>query len=126
MNDLVAWLRAQLDEDERLAPFGAPAWSVTGRRNVADDNGDTVAMAADRAEADHIARWDPARVLREVEAKRRIIELHPLVTYTDEEPGYRQILNDHTCPGRQAPCTTLRLLALPYADRPGYRQEWAP
>jgi hypothetical protein len=22
------------------------------------------------------------------------------------------------------PCATLRLLALPYADRPGYRKEW--
>lgn len=26
----------------------------------------------------------------------------------------------------QPPCPTLRSLALPYADREGYRQEWRP
>jgi hypothetical protein len=114
VNDLVVWLRRQIDEDERQSP-------------------DVHLLRCEKllstwpSAADKICNCGlPARVLREVEAKRRIIELHPLVTYTDEEPGYRQILNDHTCPGRQAPCTTLRLLALPYADRPGYRQEWRP
>jgi hypothetical protein len=28
--------------------------------------------------------------------------------------------------GADWPCLTLRLLALPYADRPGYREEWRP
>jgi hypothetical protein len=68
----------------------------------------------------------PARMLREVEAKRRILALHPLTTYTDEEPGYSQTLNDHLCPGRQTPCTTLRLLALPYDQHADYRADWGP
>lgn len=59
----------------------------------------------------------PARVLREVQAKRRRITLHEDV---------------HDCPGidwgsHEAgdPCPTLRLEALPFDDRPGYRSEWA-
>lgn len=62
--------------------------------------------------AAYIVRWEPARVLVEVEAKRRIIDLHAHFL------------------GRMAvdelADMTLRLLALPYANRPGYREEWAP
>ena len=45
----------------------------------------------------------PHRMLADVEAKRRIVELA-------------------SSPGPQA----LRLLALPYADHPDYRPEWRP
>jgi hypothetical protein len=61
----------------------------------------------------HIARHDPARVLAEVVAKRRILDLF-------------------TPPVSEWGSETLRLyglaqlLALPYADRPGYREEWRP
>jgi hypothetical protein len=58
--------------------------------------------------AEHIARWDPARVLAEVNAKRRILdEAVRLMSYDGE-------------------FQFLELLALPYADRPGYREEWRP
>ena len=72
--------------------------------------------------ARHIARHAPARVLREVESKRRI--LNECLKEVERE----------TADGRRYPAstawalavTTLRLLALPYADRPGYRREWRP
>nr|WP_237281383.1 DUF6221 family protein [Streptomyces caniscabiei] len=73
----------------------------------------------------HIVRHDPARVLREIDAKRRIIAEHTVTEpYAFEgETGtitYCPIcLSDGKCP-------TLRLLALPFADREGYREEWAP
>lgn len=55
--DLITWLRARLDDDERAAhawlPFGNPA----------------------EADRDHIARQDPGRALAEVDAKRRIVDL---------------------------------------------------
>jgi hypothetical protein len=58
MDDLIAFLQARLDEDERSAhawlPFGNP----------------------DAAARDHIARHDPGRVLAEVAAKRAILDLH--------------------------------------------------
>lgn len=49
----------------------------------------------------HIARHDPARVLAECEAKRRIVD----------ESRSR---------------LAMRLVALPYADHPDYREEWKP
>lgn len=57
----------------------------------------------------HFGRWAPARVLTECASKRQIVELHS----TPEERRTGQ------------PCTTLRLLALPYAEHPDYRVEWS-
>lgn len=51
--------------------------------------------------------WYPDTILAECEAKRRIIEeWGPFETYNGEE--------------------LLKVLALPYADHPDYRQEWKP
>jgi len=65
------------------------------------------------------ARHDPARVLAECEAKRRIVGLHERrPDWPDcQECGDR----DYQKPW---PCSTLRLLALPYSDHPDYRPEW--
>lgn len=52
----------------------------------------------------HVARHDPARVLAECRAKRRLVE---------ELGAFRR-------------GAALRLLAMPYADHPDYRQEWKP
>ena len=73
------------------------------------------------AVAGHIARHDPARVLAEVDAKRRMLAIHhPYVP----EP-------DQACLGCAGgivwtDCPVLRLLALPYASHPDYRAEWRP
>jgi hypothetical protein len=56
---------------------------------------------SDRVE--HIARHDPARVLADVEAKRRIVE------WDVEQPVDRGVLN---------------ILASVYADHPDFREEW--
>lgn len=42
--------------------------------------------------------------------------------WLDMEPEYRDEDGWVMC----WPCRTLRFLALPYADRPGYREEWKP
>ena len=71
MDDLVQWLRAQLDEDERIARAAdAQLSNVFTRIGMFDPE-----MAADER---HIMEHRPARVLREIDAKRRIIELHAL------------------------------------------------
>jgi hypothetical protein len=62
-------------------------------------------------------RFNPTRVLAECEAKRRIVELAaPWAAYTGENNGMARVVQD----------MNLRLLALPYADHPDYRSEWAP
>jgi Family of unknown function (DUF6221) len=125
MDDLVAWLRAQLDEDERIARRAGDSFRQIGETGV------IVATEGDRAEecasanwagvAEHIVEHDPARVLREIDAKRRLLAIHrPYVP----EP-------DQSCLGCAGgimftSCPVVRLLALPYADRPGYCEEWRP
>jgi hypothetical protein len=64
----------------------------------------------DPAGAAHIARHDPARMLAEVAAKRRLIEV-AVGAIESAQP----LTGDRI----------VRLLAQPYAGRPGWRGEWA-
>jgi hypothetical protein len=119
-DDLVQWLRDRLDEDERIAREAAGNYESGGRwwedgrfgsdGVVADERGSVVVYrtGVGRQHAAHIALHDPARVLREIDTKRRILDT--LV----EEGGDRMFAD------------IFRLLALPYADQPGYREEWQP
>ena len=76
MADLVAFLRARIDEDEAAAR----AAEAAEREPWQDDEW------ADQhpAELAHYARHDPARVLREVAAKRAILEY-----YLEPPNGFR-------------------------------------
>ncbi|MGD6750970.1 DUF6221 family protein [Streptomyces sp. BH105] len=119
MDDLVQWLGEQYDEDERTAK--AVQWDGSGNRLSWDlpasatvDVGEDEFYAGDRTIANHIVRHDPARVLREIDAKRQLIaKAAQLQAQVGDDPfaGVEDLL---------------RLLALPYADRPGYREEWRP
>jgi hypothetical protein len=138
MDDLVVWLRQQLDEDERGALAASPGpWSPDAESHevVAVDGitvADGFALSGPqlRATVEHIARHDPARVLREVEAKRRIVDEH-VHEHATEAPGFGCRVCDWqgswSGVGDGGWCLTLRLLALPYSDHPGYREEeWKP
>lgn len=76
------------------------------------------------AVAGHIARHDPARVLREVEAKRRIVGLAGPIVEAVPEDDWGETMHETAMAEALRP--VLRLLALPYADHPDYRQEWKP
>lgn len=118
---LVEFLLGRLGEDERHAHA---ALGILGHENewwrwqrLHE------VPAITRADARHIERWSPRRVLTEVEAKRRIVELHRRVY-----PG-RDICDTCGMFGESDvdwPCETLRLLALPFADHRDYRKEWRP
>lgn len=83
-------------------------------------------------DARHIARHDPARVLREVEAKRAILGLHyPGLPPAGAPDGLT------ICAGEEAdgdtwqmatswPCHTVCVIAAVYSDHPDYRPEWKP
>lgn len=58
---------------------------------------------------------DPARVLAECEAKRRIVQLHG----NDWNPRGKCQACDEV-----GPCDTLRALALPYADHGDFQEVW--
>lgn len=128
-DDLVAFLRARLDDDERGANLASPGpWHLNPEQDevwAVDDIEVATAFALSsnqqRNTARHIARHDPARVLREVEAKRRIIEQHPC----DDDGFCGDGIGLVGCKWAW-PCPTVRLLALPYADYSDYREEWRP
>lgn len=199
MTDIVEFLKAELDVDEQLArAAGATrsgkvaSWHVDcGCGDVHADNcyacrveGDNITIydegGHDEDQARHIARWDPVRVLAEVEAKRAILADHPrspLLDMTESElhahcahpayeyattqgqrkawdysneapdgegwernvdagnPGegwerfdyheesYWRRLNPDGPRPAYVP-KVLRQLAAPYADRPGFKEEW--
>jgi len=125
VSDIVGFLRARLDEDEQMAR-AAESKEWEGTCAVLDERGAYVAVGPyagdmDKGSVAHIARWDPARVLAEVEAKRRIVELHPRVE-SRLMPGK---FSDY-CDGCHAPwpCPTLQALVQPYADHLDYEPAW--
>lgn len=136
-NELVAFLHARLDEDETAARAAREGpWAIRrdsiGNTEVysvpreLQQGGDSSVFpdAWHEGSAGHAARHDPARVLREVETKRRILGryenvLSSLATCSgDEVNSYRAMA--HVMRG------FARDIAYPYADHPNYRPEWLP
>ncbi|MFE7347509.1 DUF6221 family protein [Streptomyces fimicarius] len=132
MDDLMQFLRDRLDKDDQTARRVESSWRQIG------DTGVIVASDGERAEecangnwtgiAEHIVRHDPARILREVDAKRKITECHEPWVAGNGDTICGRCGREHIDgrPGGHFPCQTLRLLALPYADHPDYRDDWRP
>jgi hypothetical protein len=119
IDDLVTWLRVQMDDDERVARLATTGtWKLWAMEVRADIDGSSdldtslpVAQTYHEAglltfNAQHIAFWDPPRVLALIAALRAIIG-----SFSWEAQETRAI---------QALAEAL------YADRPGYREEWRP
>lgn len=126
-DDLTAFLHARLNEDEqaaRAAEADIASWGGTWEA-FTDTLWKRTVIEAD-AICDHIARHDPARVLAEVNAKRRIIDEHPILTAWKVCTRCSDFYDTAPISRIYGPCPTLRLLALPHAGHPDYRQEWRP
>lgn len=118
MDELVRWLRAQLDEDEQEAQDALKRATTTRRRIGGEWVEDTVQPPEWRRSV-----WGPARVLREIDAKRRVLDWYKQRAAVDsrgEDPDDYENVTGSTLE------TVVQMLALPYADRPGYRDEWRP
>lgn len=90
MDDLIEFLRARLAEDEEAARqaadgdsgawFVGDQWNVYRAENAAPhedvEENPLVVYGNVQPQSEHIARYAPARVLAEVQAKRRILALH--------------------------------------------------
>ncbi|MEV2277722.1 DUF6221 family protein [Nocardiopsis sp. NPDC049922] len=146
---IVDFLNARINEDEQAARAATPApWSVHLQGDAAVVS---PGVAMDREEggvsaqdATHMVRHDPARVLREIEAKRGLIasalaEKHVVVedswytcpAATEENDGGEcgnDDMADGPCEcGRDARVDRLfRQLAAVYTDHPDYQEEWRP
>ncbi|SMF86924.1 DUF6221 family protein [Streptomyces sp. Amel2xC10] len=150
-NDLVDFMSAQLEEDERIARAAPPgpwigtdaedigAWSVydqewliasatvyTHDERMGGKRGPGYIDAS--ATTAHIARHDPSRAARELAAKRQnLAELAAAEVKMDQAARDRDTARYNTV---RAEWTVLRRVvrrdAFAYADRPGYREEWRP
>ncbi|GGX99158.1 DUF6221 family protein [Streptomyces fructofermentans] len=157
MDELARWLDQRLAEDERDAQdrrgiFPQPGvdddgtvWlhvrpggnAVIVRQRDPIEGYDDLAKLRNWAGADN--GWTQARVLREIEAKRRVLsDFTETARLRDEAASRIRAAGDHPDPGdldtwdraeREAAIleAPVRVLATVYRDRPGYRaEEWAP
>jgi hypothetical protein len=145
--DLVAFLRARLDDDEQTAHAATLGpWEWTPEEDVWGHCGPALIRAGFDGEGDrelvevlsgwghdawgmhvsdndaaHIARHDPARVLADVEAKRQLLDDYEQVMDTR-----RAHPNDPASAGALlALHKAIKRLALPYADHPDYKESGA-
>lgn len=111
---LVSFLRARLDEDEQDA-LAQQAFDA----QMIEERGLNVDAIAIPPLSQLGSPGDPARALVEVEAKRRILDLHaPVIDGTQSSWTWFA--------GSESESSAIvRLLALPYASHPEYRKEWA-
>lgn len=112
VDDLIAFVTARLDEDEAAA------------KTLASDMPHLDAMCA------CIAAGGSARVLREVAAKRAILDRH-----SPHETAFNGLacnwcsedVDDRPQLAKERwPCPDVLSLAAVWSDRPGYRDDWKP
>ncbi len=113
------FLLARYAEDQALAlaaqtESSTPWWDQEGTLKAADQH--SIAGYAGETTSPHIVRHDPARVLADIEAKRRIVGRFFAAEAdrggtSDIEETLHDVLQD---------------LALPYVCHPDFREEWKP
>ena len=149
--ELADFIRARLDEVEQAARealiAGLGSWSLArdfagnvhlrvGQGGPAIVNLGPEELPPASKYGPHIARHDPSRVLREIDAKRQILRQHApqqgddgpecsTCVYTGTDPdsgGNRFRYRMHA----EWPCLTVILLAMPHNDHPDYPEDARP
>jgi hypothetical protein len=127
MTDIAAFLTARLDETEVRVHNDIEWW--WGDRQQVEVHTDSGILTG--AEGYIEPFIDPAQLLREVEAKRRLVGVHEHAAATENaaQPGD---FGCQTCHYDRGDCVllgfgwcdTLRIMAAPYADHPDYDPAW--
>ncbi|MGW9299610.1 DUF6221 family protein [Streptomyces cyaneofuscatus] len=143
---LVAFVKARLDDDAQVAREAchdlSGEWTTQDTYPVAvvedPESGDAFAKAVafdegspSEQQAAHIARQDPARTLREVEAKRQLVGIFEIAVRNEALPHPEHIQGVYPpavfISGYRAALEyTLRCFAALHADHPDYQADWAP
>lgn len=149
---IAEFIAARLDEDEAAAKAATPGpWEAethvddyepVGVEHLVSSPAEAHVVAGTglggqqaQTDARHIARHDPARVLREVAAKRRILASHGPGSTIDESDGKWRDDPENwdppemLCTGHEWvawPCTEVRAIADVWSGHPDYRAEWKP
>ena len=129
MEDLARWLGEQLDSDERIA---RATDDTLGQRQLTwsvepVDDAFSKVLAGGRyvvgtgeftpEDAVHIVAWGPARVLREIAAKREVIRL------AERAHDYHETFMNGFASALEG---VLRMYAVAYEHRPGFQEAWRP
>lgn len=143
MDELIAFITARLDEDAAAAKAVYGRWDEDAEGNLVDHSyGAYLATGPygggiDDATRAHILRHDPARVLREVEADRKLLtELDEARKFSDHmfSSSSPEGVTPGKVPGERMRAATqvttrsrvIAIRATRFSDHPDYRQEWAP
>jgi hypothetical protein len=127
--DLVAFLLARIGYDLQVVKWQRELMQT--RYPDAEDPGEHWLVQSDRG---GFVLLSEERLAADSQARLRVVELHRLGgTYTPGDDLREGFSYCATCGSGEPyeyptawPCETLKLLALPYADHPDYRPEWAP
>jgi hypothetical protein len=138
--DLAEFLLARIDDDElnarNAAEGGSGEWVSVfdgGPVQLTDQRTDEIICQVQRDEcAWHMGWWNPARVLTDCEAKRRIVQLAQKAAFDHDLVLQRPPTNPVDRAGllgkgdgkARALLWALRLMAMPYVHHPDYRDEW--
>lgn len=138
MEDLITWLRACLDDDEKTAK-AAISGNWQAQRSEYGPNGEWEILAwqtngtakrvvytgyeggiVSKENALHIERHEPRRVLEDIRMKRDLLDEYEAVAHLDTdnpEPEYAH--------GRAGGLgEAVKMIAAAYRHRPGWKQEW--
>lgn len=130
MSDIVAFLAARFDEDERRArqALSDSASGTTGSGvRIVDGELAIMPSAMSNSLTLHFVMNSPPRVLREVAAKRKLLEWCAEVAQhvdwaTIDERG--SLLHDPNPRATHTAVLALRMMAAPYEDSYGYDPAW--
>lgn len=132
MPTIAEFLTARLDEDQATAEAAADRdsgewfmgrkWNVYRAEDVSpeddEETNELVVYGNVKSQSEHIARYDPARVLAEVAAKRALLKRL-------EEDADRCTDDAEWRGASFALDKVLEYLAAPYADHPDYDPTWS-
>lgn len=134
--DLTEFLAARLDEDQAEAHLAITEIDPEGEWAVSEWTGGVnhfvltrsgaMAAAAQVGTAPHIARHDPARALREIEAGRKLLAWY--ADSVDAAKLFREKLGTgtHMATAAESYLNAIRAAAAVYRDHPDYDPLWAP
>jgi Family of unknown function (DUF6221) len=136
-DDLTAFLTARLNEEYLLAHrfvyVDGGEWTAEVLARLWWFSDPPKSRSATDPIIQHAARYNPARIVREVEAKQAILAEHRPTdwkAYGDLMCFRCRLDDDEPIPDGHHwvpwPCPTVRQLAAVYSDHPDYHQEWAP
>lgn len=112
---LTHFLRARYDDQESRARR-----AINGKANqFVEADRDTEPLLFNKA-----GEFDlPERVLADIGAKRKLLEMHPGATSEDECPGCGAHLDGTWVTPPEGTCPVLAILAEPYASHPDYPKD---